>query len=162
MRPEKISLIVDQHAADVPSGWNMLRGRVEDVVYLGTHSQIVVRLADAAALTVLRQNHSTIEPTLVRGEPVAIPIERANAHTVAELLAALAAERERTLAFIAALTPEQFDRRASHRLFGSLTVLQWLRSFYRHDRMHIDQMAGREPSYRPRYTTGVEPDQRRR
>jgi len=98
----------------------------------------------------------------VRGEPVAIPIERANAHTVAELLAALAAERERTLAFIAALTPEQFDRRASHRLFGSLTVLQWLRSFYRHDRMHIDQMAGREPSYRPRYTTGVEPDQRRR
>jgi hypothetical protein len=98
----------------------------------------------------------------VRGEPVAIPIERANAHSVAELLAALAAERERTNAFIAALAPEQFDRRASHRLFGSLTVLQWLRSFYRHDRMHIDQMAGREPSYRPRYATGVEPDQRRR
>jgi hypothetical protein len=98
----------------------------------------------------------------VRGEPVAIPVERANAHSLAELLAALAAERERTNAFIAALTPEQFDRRAYHRLFGTLTVLQWLRSFYRHDRMHIDQMAGREPSYRPRYATGVEPDQRRR
>jgi len=100
--------------------------------------------------------------TEVRGEPVAIPVEQANAHSVAELLAALAAERERTNAFIAALTPEQFDRRAYHRLFGTLTVLQWLRSFYRHDRMHIDQMAGREPSYRPRYATGVEPDQRRR
>jgi hypothetical protein len=100
--------------------------------------------------------------TEVRGEPVAIPVERANAHSLAELLAALAAERERTNAFIAALTPEQFDRRAYHRLFGTLTVLQWLRSFYRHDRMHIDQMAGREPSYRPRYATGVEPDQRRR
>jgi hypothetical protein len=98
----------------------------------------------------------------VRGEPVAIPIERANEHSLEELLAALAAERERTNAFIASLTPEQFDRRAYHRLFGSLTVLQWLRSFYRHDRMHIDQMAGREPSYRPRYATGVEPDQRRR
>lgn len=98
----------------------------------------------------------------VRGEPVAIPVEHANAHTVAELLAALAAERERTTAFIASLTPEQFDRRAHHRLFGTLTVLQWLRSFYRHDRMHIDQMAGREPSYRPRYATGIEPDQRRR
>ncbi len=98
----------------------------------------------------------------VRGEPVAIPIERANAHSLAELLAALAEERERTNAFIASLAPEQFDRRAYHRLFGSLTVLQWLRSFYRHDRMHIDQMAGREPSYRPRYATGVEPDQRRR
>jgi hypothetical protein len=100
--------------------------------------------------------------TEVRGEPVAIPVERANAHSLEELLAALAAERERTNAFIAALTPEQFDRRAYHRLFGTLTVLQWLRSFYRHDRMHIDQMAGREPSYRPRYATGVEPDQRRR
>ncbi|MER3437425.1 MAG: hypothetical protein C4346_07460 [Chloroflexota bacterium] len=55
----------------------MLRGRVEDVVYLGTHSQIVVRLADAAALTVLRQNHSTIEPTLVRGEPVAVAFDPA-------------------------------------------------------------------------------------
>ncbi len=98
----------------------------------------------------------------VRGEPIAIPIERANEHSLEELLAALAAERERTNAFIASLTPEQFDRRAYHRLFGSLTVLQWLRSFYRHDRMHIDQMAGREPSYRPRYATGVEPDQRRR
>jgi hypothetical protein len=98
----------------------------------------------------------------VRGEPVAIPIERANEHSLEELLAALAEERERTNAFIAALAPEQFDRRASHRLFGTLTVLQWLRSFYRHDRMHIDQMAGREPSYRPRYATGVEPDQRRR
>ena len=77
VRPEKISLIADQHSAGVPSGWNMLRGRVEDVVYLGTHSQIVVRLSDAAALTVLRQNHSTMEPALVRGEPVVVAFDPA-------------------------------------------------------------------------------------
>ena len=104
------------------------------------------------------------EPDLtgVRGEPVAIPIERANQHRVDELLAALAQERERTNAFIASLAPEQFDRRASQPMFGSLTVLQWLRSFYRHDRMHADQIAGRDPAYKPRFLSGVEPDQRRR
>ena len=104
------------------------------------------------------------EPDLtgVRGEPVAIPIERANQHRVDELLAALTEERVRTKEFIASLTPEQFDRRASQPMFGSLTVLQWLRSFYRHDRMHTDQIAGRDPAYKPRFVSGIEPDQRRR
>jgi hypothetical protein len=46
-------------------------------------------------------------------------------------------------------------------MFGSLTVMQWLRSYYRHDRMHRDQMAGREPEYKPRFAGGQEPDQRR-
>ncbi len=104
------------------------------------------------------------EPDLtgVRGAPVAIPVERARSHSVAELLAALEAEREQTAAFIAGLTPEQYDRRASQPMFGSLTVLQWLRSFYRHDRMHQDQIAGRDPEYKPRFAGGAEPDQRRR
>jgi hypothetical protein len=98
----------------------------------------------------------------VRGAPVAIPIERANEHAVAELLAALVEERGHTLRFIGTLTPEQFERRASQPMFGSLTVLQWLRSFYRHDRMHTDQIAGRDPAYKPRFVDGREPDQRRR
>ena len=29
--------------------------------------------------------------------------------------------------------------------------MQWLRSYYRHDRMHMDQMAGRDPEYKPRF-----------
>jgi hypothetical protein len=103
------------------------------------------------------------EPDLtgVRGAPVDIPVERANQHTVPELLDALARERAGTLAFITSLTLDQFDRRASQPMFGSLTVLQWLRSFYRHDRMHTDQIAGREPEYKPRFVDGREPDQRR-
>jgi hypothetical protein len=100
--------------------------------------------------------------TGVRGEPVAIPIERANAHTVAELLDVLAEERSRTEAFIRSLRLEDFERTARQPMFGRLTVMQWLRSFYRHDRMHTDQIAGREPTYRPRFLSGVEPDQRRR
>lgn len=99
--------------------------------------------------------------TGVRGAPVAIPIERANAHRVDELVNALVDERAKTFDFIRSLRPEDFDRTASQPMFGRLTVIQWLRSFYRHDRMHTDQIAGRDPTYKPRFVTGVEPDQRR-
>ena len=62
---------------------------------------------------------------------------------------------------IETLTPEQYDRTATQPMFGTLTVLQWLRSYYRHDRMHQAQIAGREQSYKPRFAGGSEPDQRR-
>jgi hypothetical protein len=98
----------------------------------------------------------------VRGEPVAITLEQANQHTVADLAGQLRAEREKTLADIERLQPRDYERTASQPMFGSLTVLQWLRSYYRHDRMHQDQIAGRDPSYKPRYAGGGgEPDQRR-
>ncbi|HXF52123.1 MAG TPA: DinB family protein [Dehalococcoidia bacterium] len=97
----------------------------------------------------------------VRGAPPAIPLERAHEHSVAEHIAELRRQRERTLALIATMRPEDFDRTATQPMFGTLTVLQWLRSYYRHDRMHIDQISGREPEYRPRFVGGREPDQRR-
>lgn len=91
--------------------------------------------------------------------PVVIPIEAANGHSVAELLDVMAGERAGTLALIGGLGPAQFERPATHPNFGTLTALQWLRSFYRHDRMHADQIAGRDPEYKPRFT-GAEPNQR--
>lgn len=108
----------------------------------------------------LRENGADL--TGVRGEPTAIPINQANQAPVSQLLHSLAEERTRTTALIRSLSPEAFDRTASQPMFGALTVLQWLRSFYRHDRMHADQIAGREPEYKPRFVSGVEPDQRRR
>jgi uncharacterized damage-inducible protein DinB len=95
------------------------------------------------------------------GEPVAIPLERAHEHSVAEHAAELRRQRELTLAMMSRMTPADYDRTARNRIFGSLTVLQWLRSYYRHDRMHYDQVRGQEPTYKPRYSTGSEPDQRR-
>lgn len=97
----------------------------------------------------------------VRGEPPAIPLERAHAHSVEEHVAELRRQRDLTLALIARMRPEDFDRTATQPMFGTLTVLQWLRSYYRHDRMHIDQLSGREPEYKPRFVGGREPDQRR-
>src|SRR5437867_460680 len=97
----------------------------------------------------------------VRGERTAIPLEEASGHSAREHIAEMRRQREKTLAMIAAMKPEEFERRASNSLFGSLTAMQWLRSYYRHDRMHNDQVRGEEPTYKPRFSNGVEPDQRR-
>ena len=97
----------------------------------------------------------------VRGERVSIRLEEADHHTVSDHVAEMRQQRAKTMALIASMTPSDFDRRATNSLFGSLTVMQWLRSYYRHDRMHIDQISGQEPTYKPQFATGVEPDQRR-
>jgi hypothetical protein len=99
--------------------------------------------------------------TALRGDPVAIPLEQAHAHSVAEHVASLKDQRARTVKLIEGMKLDELDRTATHKWFGTLTLLQWLRSYYRHDRMHVDQMSGREPEYKPKFTTGAEPDQRR-
>jgi hypothetical protein len=97
----------------------------------------------------------------VRGESVGIPLEEAGTRTVSDHTAEMRRQREKTMALISSLKPEDFERRAENKLFGSLTVMQWLRSYYRHDRMHVDQVSGREPEYKPKFANGAEPDQRR-
>jgi uncharacterized damage-inducible protein DinB len=94
------------------------------------------------------------------GERPVIRLEDAQAHSVAEHAAELRRQRAITQALIDGLQPEQFDRTATQQMFGTLTVMQWLRSYYRHDRMHYNQVRGEEPTYKPRFT-GAEPDQRR-
>jgi hypothetical protein len=97
----------------------------------------------------------------VFGERPAITLEKANEHTLGEHLEEMRRQREQTLALIESMRPEDFDRTATQRMFGTLTLLQWLRSYYRHDRMHYDQVRGVEPEYKPRFAGGKEPDQRR-
>ncbi len=95
-------------------------------------------------------------------DPPAIPIEDAARHSVAELVAALRARREFTLGFLRALPLEAFAQPIRTRGFGELTVMQWLRSFYRHDRQHHAQILGRQSDYQPRFAGGgPEMNQRR-
>ena len=96
----------------------------------------------------------------VRGDPVGIPIEDAPAHSVRELLDELIAERAATNEFIRSLSLDQFHRTARTDAFGELTVMQWLRSFYRHDRQHGAQIQGRQSDYQPNFQSGLEPNQR--
>ncbi len=93
-------------------------------------------------------------------QAVPIPIERANEYTAAELLNNLELERAYTLGLIDGISLEGFDRTAVSPLFGRLTILQWLRSFYRHDRQHGAQVQGRKSDYQPNFQ-GKEPNQRR-
>jgi hypothetical protein len=97
----------------------------------------------------------------VRPDPVPIPIEEANGHTVEEMLEQLILERQYTLGLIDGIPLEYFDRTAVSPIFGSLTVLQWLRSFYRHDRQHGAQIQGRKSDYQPNFQSGKEPNQRK-
>lgn len=67
-----------------------------------------------------------------------------------DLLSALEDSHARTLALVKSLPDDAFTRRGRNAGFGDLTVLQMLRAIYRHHRMHIDQIEGREPSFPPR------------
>ena len=96
----------------------------------------------------------------VPGGPPDITLTKAHDHTAAEHVAEMRRQRALTEAVIDDIRAEQFERTATQRMFGTLTVMQWLRSYYRHDRMHSDQVSGRDPAYKPRFTNG-EPDQRR-
>jgi hypothetical protein len=89
-----------------------------------------------------------------------IILEDAHAHTVGDLIDGLNSERATTLALIARLPLTAYDRVGTHPAFGTLTVLQWLRSFYRHDRQHGAQIEGLESDYKPRFL-GPEVDQRK-
>jgi len=84
--------------------------------------------------------------------PEAYP--EAQTRSLDDILGELASARSDTLAAIEGLTSEELKRRGRHLLFGEMNVLQMLRSLYRHDRMHMDQMGGREPSFRPGAPSG--------
>lgn len=116
------------------------------------------RSYDSWVRLALREDNPTVTGQLT--EPVAIPVERANQSSVDDLVRALELERAYTHGLIDGIRLEDFDRAATSEVFGTLTVLQWLRSFYRHDRQHAAQIQGRQSDYRPNFA-GKEPNQRR-
>jgi uncharacterized damage-inducible protein DinB len=79
--------------------------------------------------------------------PEAYP--EAQSRPLVDLLGDLASARSDTLNAIEGMSSEDLNRTGKHLLFGEMSVLQMLRALYRHERMHMDQMAGREPSFRP-------------
>jgi len=113
---------------------------------------------DAWVRAALAQDNPDLRTVVA--EPVAIPIEQANAHAIDEMLRALELDRAYTLGLMDGISLEGFDRVATSPMFGTLTVLQWLRSFYRHDRQHGAQIQGRKSDYQPNFK-GAEPNQRK-
>ncbi|MBI2888074.1 MAG: DinB family protein [Chloroflexi bacterium] len=73
--------------------------------------------------------------------------EEANQMSREELVQRLKQERLLTLRFIAETGDTEFDRKGRNTPFGDLTIHQLLKSLYRHDQMHIDEMAGQPSRY---------------
>lgn len=113
---------------------------------------------DAWVRRALREDNPDLTGT--PSEPVAIPIEAANGHSADDMVRQLKLERAYTLGLIDGIRPEDFERTAVSPMFGQLTVMQWLRSFYRHDRQHSAQILGRKSDYQPNFK-GKEPNQRK-
>lgn len=119
------------------------------------------RMHVAFCRAAIEQDGVEITPIRLRiGEDVSIPVEKAQQHTLAEILDAMHAERARAIEFVRSLTLPDFSRTGVDNEFGPLTVMQWLRSLYRHDRQHHAQITGRKADYAPRYLSGREPEQR--
>ncbi len=116
------------------------------------------RSYDSWVLRALHEDNPELAGSL--SVPVEIPIEAANARKIDELVDALVKERTYTLGIIDAIKLDDFERTAVSPIFGQLTVMQWLRSFYRHDRQHSAQIQGRKSDYQPNFKT-KEPNQRK-
>ena len=83
--------------------------------------------------------------------PLDIPQEEAHSANIDALVAQMNAERAETVELARTINPEQYERTAVVPAFGELTVMQWLRSYYRHDRMHRAQIRGEESDYVPNF-----------
>src|SRR5215212_607684 len=71
VRPEKISMLGDLPGSEVPAS-NALSGRLDEVVYVGTHTQYLVRLPGDQMLTVFRQNRAVGENEHEIGEALSV------------------------------------------------------------------------------------------
>ncbi len=79
-------------------------------------------------------------PFLSRPQQPPPPASRACPERAHQVALEFADERERTLAFLAALPPQAWARPARHYIFGPTTLLEMANFVSQHDRMHITQL----------------------
>jgi len=78
VRPEKLRIETDD--ASAPDGWPTVDGMVESSVYLGTATQIVVKLAGDVPMTVLAPNSSEAERARLPGGGARVKLSWAPEH----------------------------------------------------------------------------------
>ncbi|HXV52164.1 MAG TPA: ABC transporter ATP-binding protein [Solirubrobacterales bacterium] len=78
VRPEKLRL--DPRDASAPDGWPSVEGMVESSIYLGTATQIVVKLAGDVPMTVLVPNADEVERGQLPGGGVPVRLSWAPEH----------------------------------------------------------------------------------
>jgi spermidine/putrescine transport system ATP-binding protein len=83
VRPEKISLLGDLPGSEVP-GWDRLTGMLEEIVYVGTHTQYLLRLPGGQVITVHRQNRAVGEQEHPAGEALTVVFNPLSAALLAD------------------------------------------------------------------------------
>lgn len=89
-----------------------------------------------------RLEHILREPNPFLSQPKAppAPASRVCPQDARDVARAFGAERERTLALLAALSAEQWERPARHYIFGPTTLLEMAQFTAQHDRLHLTQL----------------------
>lgn len=90
----------------------------------------------------------------VPGMDIRYQAEQAHHQTLARWLELLGEERQKTIDLLPSIPGDRWQRQGHSALFGDMSVLQIVRAFYRHDRMHTEQVAGRPSSFAPRTVDG--------
>lgn len=75
--------------------------------------------------------------------------------SLAELRQRLVEQRTKSLEFMSETSDEEMERPIHGTPFGTLTVKQCIKSQYRHDRMHIEEMLGQPQTYDIRTQDGT-------
>jgi spermidine/putrescine transport system ATP-binding protein len=77
VRPERVTLAADMPEAD--AAWNRLEGVIEQETYLGTHSQLLIRLNGGQTLAAYRPHRGAAGRDNPAGETVAVVFHPASA-----------------------------------------------------------------------------------
>jgi ABC-type Fe3+/spermidine/putrescine transport system ATPase subunit len=83
VRPEKVMLVGDIEQGEVSHSWNKLSGAVQEVIYLGTHTQYVIQLPSDGTIVVHRQNLAQRSDEVRPGDPAEIAFDPESATVLA-------------------------------------------------------------------------------
>ncbi|MBI2936447.1 MAG: DinB family protein [Chloroflexi bacterium] len=103
------------------------------------------------ALALRKEPGLTFGQTPEQGQIFVEEVNTAHEYPLGYWTTRLKAVRAQTILCLseANLTAEDLEQKGTHRTFGEMTVLQAFRALYRHDRMHLDQILGREQQFVP-------------
>ena len=109
------------------------------------------------ARTIRNEPGTTVGQTPAEGQIFLQDVDAADNRPLSWWLERLRETRAETLKGLDEMdlaSDDALSRAGRHRTFGDMNVLQFLRALYRHDRMHMDQLTGREQSFVPRQASG--------
>ena len=83
VRPERIRFVSEFEDGIELLGWNILAGTVQEIIYVGTHTQIVLELKSGETLVVHQQNRSQLQHGVVPGNVATVTFSSSDTRVLA-------------------------------------------------------------------------------